>query len=405
MSFEEDDFSKLYEYADWTTNTEGAVVDGKEKTYLLGGFGLLRPSLVAMEAMGRELEFDKNSVGFEIKTNERGRLTITPKAETQTVRYFHYLKVFFMNHAKREHCVFSPHVQAIIEAWDAVGLQPYSFRFREPGSSEPGMGKTHGEIFNEVVAKVSEIVASSAFKERVRVRKRNAERNEAKGLAIEQRVFENRSRQLVLMLHFGFQEKYRSKVTFQEIQKYRKKFFNNCRTNKLLRGIVDYIWKLEEGDESGLHLHVLIFYTADSCRDVYIAKLIGEYWVKVTNEKGQYWNSNADKWFHEKYGHGVGTGEINWDDDAKREALRENIRYMTKADQFLKMKYGERSRLFGTSQVEERKKSGRPRIVKPKIDGDPAGSAQRDSLDFESLGETAGDAMNRNADRSEQLER
>ncbi len=73
-------------------------------------------------------------------------------------------------------------------------------------------------------------------------------------------------------------------MTFDEIQKHRKKFFNNCRTNKLLRGIVDYIWKLEEGDESGLHLHVLIFYTADSCRDVYIAQQLGEYWKDVVTD-------------------------------------------------------------------------------------------------------------------------
>ncbi|AYE27978.1 inovirus-type Gp2 protein [Burkholderia pseudomallei] len=379
MSFEEDDFSKMYEYVDWTTNTEGASVDGKEKTYLRDGFGVLRPILVAMEAMAREIEFDKNCIGFEIKTNERGRMIVTPKGKTETLKYFHYLKVFFMYHTKSERCVFSPHVQAVVEALDAIGLYPYSFRFREPGTCEPSMGKTHGAIFNEVVAKVSEIVASSVFKERVRVRKRNAERNESKGLAIERQVFESKSRQLVLMLHFGFQEPHRSKITFQEIQKYRQKFFNNCRTNKLLRGIVDYIWKLEEGDESGLHLHVLIFYTADSCRDVYIAKLIGEYWVKVTDGKGQYWNSNANKIFHKKYGHGVGTGEINWDNDAKREALRENIRYMTKADQFLKMKYGERSHIFGTSQVKEKEKSGRPRVVKPKRDDNLAGSTTMNS--------------------------
>ncbi|EEF25922.1 conserved hypothetical protein, partial [Ricinus communis] len=95
----------------------------------------------------------------------------------------------------------------------------------------------------------------------------------------------------------------------------------------------------------------------------------------VTDGKGQYWNSNADKWFHAKYGHGVGTGEINWDDHDKREALRTNIRYMTKADQFLKMKYGSRVRQFGTSEVDEKKKSGRPRTLKARPDTSP------DSLD------------------------
>ncbi|HDV8349164.1 inovirus-type Gp2 protein [Burkholderia vietnamiensis] len=398
MSFEEDDFSMMYEYIDWTTNTEGAVIDGKEKTCLRTEFGLLRTILIAVEAMVREIEFDKDSVGFDIKTNPRGKVSVTPKAKTET--YYRCLSTFWRNYAHAVRRVYSPHVQAAGEALDAVGLQSYAFRFGEPGAREPGMGKTHAEIFNEVVAKVAEIVASSAFKERVRVRKRNAARNEAKGLAIEQKVFENKSRQLVLMLHFGYQREHRSAMTFDEIQKHRKKFFNNCRTNKLLRGIVDYIWKLEEGDESGLHLHVLIFYTADSCRDVYIARQLGEYWNDIATEgKGQYWNSNAHKAFHEKYGHGVGTGEINWDDDAKREALRENIRYMTKADQFLKMKYGEHSRLFGTSQVEEKKKPGRPRTAKLK--GDPAGSAKADSFDSESIEETGAGATNRVADQSE----
>lgn len=223
------------------------------------------------------------------------------------------------------------------------------------------MGKTHAELFNDVVAKVAEIVSTSAFREKLRVRERNASRNEERALAIEQQVYESKSRHLVLMLHFGFKQQYRHQIKPENLQRFRKRFFNNSRSNKLLRGIVDYIWKVEQGDESGLHLHLLIFYTAASCRDVQIAKAIGEYWVDVITEgKGHYWNSNANKWLHKKYGHGIGTGEIDWDEDDKREALRANIRYMTKAEQFLKAKI-EGCHLFGTSQVKAKKKEGRPR--------------------------------------------
>lgn len=363
MSYEEDDFSKDYEFIDWVTNTERAEIDGKDEVFLRSGFGSLRPILIAMEAMAREVEFDKDTVGFDIRTDERGKTVVVPKAKTKAVRYFMNLNAFLHSHASSKRYVFSPHVQAVSEALEASGFNSDTggFRFREPGMVDLGTGKTHGEIFNEVVAKIAEIVASSRFRERLRVRQRNAERNEARGLAIEQKVFENKSRQVLLMLHFGYQEPYRRTLTLEEIQKHRQKFFNNCRSNKLLRGIVDYIWTIEEGDESGLHLHMLIFHNADFQRDVYIAKLIGDYWVKVTGGIGQYWNSNANKAFHAKYGHGVGTGEINWDNFEKRVALRENIRYMTKADQFLKMKYGKRSHLFGTSRVEEKKKPGRPR--------------------------------------------
>ncbi|RBB35707.1 hypothetical protein DPV79_27195 [Burkholderia reimsis] len=399
MSFEEDDFKKIYEYGEWVRNTERAEIAGEEKIVLLPSFDLMRTSLASMEALVRDIEFSKDGVGFEITRNKLGRPVVVPKPLGK--RHFHALKAFFQNYAFAERYVYSTHVSAVPEAFEALGLHPHVFTFREPGSIEPSTGKTHGETFNDITKKVAEIVGSKQFRERLRVRRRNAERNEAKGLAIEQQVFENKSRQLVLMLHFGFKEQHRSKITLDEIQKHRKKFFNNCRTNKLLRGIVDYIWKLEEGDESGLHLHVLIFYTADSCRDVYIAQQLGEYWVKVTEGKGQYWNSNANKIFHEKYGHGVGTGEINWGDDAKREALRENIRYMTKADQFLKMKYGEHSRLFGTSQVEEKKKPGRPRVGKAKSNVDTADSTQADLCDFESPDDTGVDATNPDADQIE----
>lgn len=399
MSFEEDDFKKIYEYSECVKNTERAEIDGTEKIVLLPSFDLMRPLLADMEALVRDIEFSKDAVGFEIRHNKWNKPVAVPKPLGK--RFFYSMKAFFQNFAYAERHVYSSHVSALCEAFEALGLHPLVFTFRDPGSVERSTGKTHGETFNDVVKKVAEIVGSKQFRERLRVRRRNAERNEAKGLAIEQKVFENKSRQLVLMLHFGFKERHRSKITPDEIQKYRKKFFNNCRSNKLLRGIVDYIWKLEEGDESGLHLHVLIFYSADSCHDVYIAQQLGEYWVKVTEGKGQYWNSNANKLFHEKYGHGVGTGEINWDDDAKREALRENIRYMTKADQFLKMKYGEHSRLFGTSQVEEKKKPGRPRVVKSKGKGDQAGSAQTDSFDSDSLDETGVAATNPDADQND----
>lgn len=400
MSFEEDDFDKIYEYGEWVRNTEGAEIEGEDAVVLLPSFDLMRTLLADMETMVREIEFSKDAVGFDIGRNRLNKPVVVPKPLGK--RYFYALKAFYRDYVFAARYVYSPHVSAVSEAFRALGLHPHVFTFGDPGSIERTTGKTHGEVFNNVITKVAEIVASKQFRDRLRVRKRNAERNEETGLEIEQKVFANRSRQLVLMLHFGYQEQYRSQVRLEEIQKHRKKFFNNCRSNKLLGGICDYLWKLEEGDESGLHLHVLIFYTADSCRDVYIAQQLGEYWKNVVTEgKGQYWNSNANKAFHEKYGHGIGTGEINWDDDAKREALRENIRYMTKADQFLKIKCGEHSRLFGTSQVEEKKKPGRPRVAKPKGEVDSAGSAQADSFEFESLDETGADVTNPDADQNE----
>lgn len=389
MSYEEDDFSKIYEYSEWVRNTEGVESDGKEGVRLSSNYDDMGPLLAHMEALGHEIEFCKGGVGF---TWERDSKNKPVMVETPLGKFFFPKVMFFFQHyAFTDRYVFSPHVQAFPEAFAALGLHPDDEPFRGI-VPHPVTGKLPKELFNDLLAKVAEIVGSSRFRDRLRVRRRSAKSNEKSGLEVEQRVFANRSRQLVLVLHFGYDEKYRSQATLEEIQQHRKKFFNNCRTNKLLRGIVDYIWKIEEGDDSGLHLHVLIFYSADSCRDVYIAKQIGEYWVKVTGGKGRYWNSNANKLFHEKYGHGIGTGEINWNDDAKREALRTNIRYMAKADQFLKARL-DGCHLFGTSQVKDKKKMGRPRNMKPKVDDDPTDITLADSLD-----NTGTDAMSPDTD-------
>jgi hypothetical protein len=246
MDYEKDSFDKNYEYIDWSTNTEVTEVDGKETVCLLPGFKQLRSVLISLEDMGRKIEFDPQCVGFDITHGKSSKRVVMSKANS--IQYFCHLKVFLNSYMQTPRYVFSLHVEAVSEglkeALKVLGFDPESFRFRGPGYVEPSIGKTHAAIFNEVVSRVAVIVSSSRFAERLRARERNAERNKTKGTAIEQKVFENKSRQTVLMLHFGFQEPYRHSVTPEEIQKYRLKFFNNSRSNNLLQGICDYIWVL-----------------------------------------------------------------------------------------------------------------------------------------------------------------
>lgn len=78
---------------------------------------------------------------------------------------------------------------------------------------------------------------------------------------------------------------------------------------------------------------------------------VGEYWKTViTRGMGTYWNSNAQKEHHARYGHGIGTGQIDRHDEIKREALRQNLRYLAKDDQCVKTRTGPHLRTFGTSQ-------------------------------------------------------
>lgn len=239
--------------------------------------------------------------------------------------------------------------------------------FGEPGEVARSDGAKYMDAFNMLIEAVSVRCQSRAFKEEERLRQLNAKRNEENVLAMEKEMFSEetgRSRWLILSLTLRYKPKYRRWITPEIVQQHRERFFAARRFKKLMTGIKNYVWAIEQGEDTGLHLHVILFYSGEHNHDEFIAKQIGEYWVDVVTEgKGDYWNSNR-AWLkkrYEKFGHGIGVGQIDWNATKKREALRKNLVYLAKAEQYL-MSWGvERIRTFDTGQVPKKVKAGRPR--------------------------------------------
>lgn len=246
-----------------------------------------------------------------------------------------------------------------------IGPDPFSFG--EPDEIDCIDGMRYMDVFNMLIEQIHARCQSREFKESERLRKKNAERNTQRALAFEQAMFSEetgRSRWLILSLTLRYKPEYRDSITPELIQQHRDRFFAARRFNKLIAGIKGYVWAIEEGEDAGLHLHVILFYSVDSNHDEFIAQQIGEYWVNVVTEgKGDYWNSNAGrlKLFYEEHGHGVGVGQINWNDACKRKALRTNLVYLAKAEQYLMLKGASRIRTFDMGRVPKKGKSGRPR--------------------------------------------
>lgn len=195
-------------------------------------------------------------------------------------------------------------------------------------------------------------VISYGYATRKNTLQRKSDRNAARALQFEEAMFNHRSRYLILVLTLSYQQQWRNTITLDTIRQHRDNLLNNRRCNQLLEGINGYIWKIEEGQNSGgLHLHVVIFYDGECRADIYFAQLIGEYWVNViTQGKGAYWNSNAQKDCHASHGHGIGTGQIDRHNDARRTALRQNLLYLAKNDQQASNCMNPHFHMFGTSQ-------------------------------------------------------
>lgn len=264
---------------------------------------------------------------------------------------------------------YSARVEVFYDACEELGLLGTPrFGFGQPDAYPLRGNMRYVDIFDRLIESIRARCQTREFKERERLRLLNAERNKQKVLALEEGMFDEhsgRSRWLILSLTLRYKKECRDRITPELIQEHRDRLFGAKRTNKLIGGIVNQVWAIEQGEDTGLHLHVILFYSADHNHDEHIAQLIGEYWVNVvTKGMGDYWNSNAGalKDGYKKRGHGVGIGQVNWNDTEAREALRTNLGYLAKAEQYLMLKSADRVKTFGMGELPQKVKSGRPRL-------------------------------------------
>lgn len=176
-------------------------------------------------------------------------------------------------------------------------------------------------------------------------------RLETRGLLLEARMFEKRSRYLVLFLTLNYKPNYRDDITIDDLRRHRDRLLKNTQCNELLSQIEGYIWKIEEGKKAGLHLHLLIFYSGAHRADVHIAREIGDYWESVvTRGLGAYWNSNADKKRLQERQVEIGVGQVNRGDIGCREGIRAIIHYLAKSEQAV-TGLPRHGRTFGMSEL------------------------------------------------------
>lgn len=135
-------------------------------------------------------------------------------------------------------------------------------------------------------------------------------------------------------------------------------FLNSMRTNKIFRNKVGFITKVEHGTCRGFHIHGIFFYDGSkSAHDIFIAKQIGEFWKKVTNGRGHYWNCNAQKYKHR------GIGQISHSETQLRHNLEKYVlAYVTKVDRFTRIVLPNGDRALRRGIVTGRRSTrGRPR--------------------------------------------
>lgn len=109
------------------------------------------------------------------------------------------------------------------------------------------------------------------------------------------------------------------------------------------------------GDTKGFHYHLVLFFNGQNHEDdEYIAKKISDYWeIVITKGEGYCFNSNQEKRRYERENRDIGIGMIEYHDLEKRKYLLQNMKYVTKTDQYIKLKNSPKTRTFGRGTMPE----------------------------------------------------
>lgn len=351
---------------DERVNLERQDVNGKKKAVIREGYSWRHLFVI------EKFVIDIERIGWQRGCEER----TSHYTEVKGAGELHLVKVYYCmvnGWLKRysEKFRYSARVDVFYEVCRELCLiGEYPVFFYEPDDIACADGRRYIDLFTDLIERIRKRCRSREFRERERLRLASAARNRGKVLAMERAMFSKdagRSRWLVLSLTLRYRSQFSDAISVHDIQLHRDRFFAARRANKLMSGIKNYVWAIEQGEQTGLHLHVILFYSAAGHnRDEFIAQQVAEYWVNVvTDGKGDYWNSNDTrlKAQYEKYGHGTGVGQINWNEGGRRNALRRNLVYLAKADQYLVIKGMENVRTFGMGHVPMKLKSGRPRTA------------------------------------------
>jgi hypothetical protein len=259
--------------------------------------------------------------------------------------------------------VFSPKIELFFKCCKKLNISLDWSSFGNPLEKHVDHQQiNYGTLFNTLISSIRHELTGSQFKNKQRSFAYNERRRTGRVLSWENNLFNWRSRQLIISLTLSYKPEYREKVTIGKIQNDLGKLLNNRRHNSLLSNIKAYTWKIEDAVSTGLHVHIVIAYSSESCRDIQIAQSIGEYWQSiVTDGMGQYNNENKHRGNYWLPGEGRATGQINYNDEKRREGLRTLLKYLAKADQHLKQKNSAKTRTFQMSRIPEHSSLGRRR--------------------------------------------
>lgn len=228
-------------------------------------------------------------------------------------------------------CELEPHVDAFLQCFDDLLGERMVDQFTTYAAAEAMAVR-----LNRGVQCLRDQVASPEFVQTLSSLKRSLSKNRQRLRSFIDGLFNRHSKLLVVRVDLTYRNAGKiatEDVAIREVeraQRDREAFFHAARRLAIWDNVVGHVWKMEYGLHRGPHLHLLVFFDGQKARqDGSLARTLGELWIRVTQERGDFYNCNANK---ARYGDALGIGMIERGDAVKRARLQVAARYLVEVD-------------------------------------------------------------------------
>lgn len=211
---------------------------------------------------------------------------------------------------------------------------------------------------------------SKIFKKKLAARVKAEKRIGAAFMGMWRASFRKRSRNLIVRVDFEYGLKgnplgfhplnspdFPDRFLVDVFVEDRDRFVNNLRDHIRPGGFAEHLktwgWKVECGVTRGWHLHAVFFFDGRRAKSAwYLAMMLGELWVRLTQGRGTYENVHQKARNYQQ----VFIGDIHRGDADAESAYIKFVNYISKDDQWPVIKTGTKMKIFG---IHRGKRDGR----------------------------------------------
>lgn len=255
---------------------------------------------------------------------------------TKLTRYFENIgqMLELVSHSDDYH--YGPYLRLFQQACYDVGVEYSSLAGIISFDEETSQYRDYTDTLNQLADRIRQLTRERSYRRR-RDDSAYQSRQQSREVAeYVDRVLDRYATTLVVRVDLYYRTAAQARLRVEHVFADLQRLIRLRERNPIFEHETGYIFRVEEGERRGYHIHAAFFFNGAMVRgDIYKAQQIGALWEQITRGRGSYNNCNQDK---DQYGDECGIGMIHRRDEKARGNVHYAMKYLGKRFQRLSLR-------------------------------------------------------------------